>query len=111
MALFLELWKPKQAWLELSSQQREDFIAGIGPSIEGLLQAGVELVGIGMVDPETDMRGDYDYWAVWDLPSEELVAQFEKAVRDDGFYDYFEQINARGEPRDPDAVFGDMIAR
>lgn len=107
--LFLELWRPKPAWLEMSEDERGAYIDSIGPSIEGLLQAGVELVGIGTVDPGTDQRADYDYWAVWRLPSEELVGRFEQAVRQDGFYDYFEQINARGETRDPQSVFGDMI--
>lgn len=107
--LFLELWKPKPAWLEMGQDERADYIDGIGPSIEGLLEAGVELVGIGTVDPGTDLRADYDYWAVWRLPSQELVDRFEQAVREDRFYDYFEQINARGEARDPQSVFGDMI--
>lgn len=111
MKLFLELWKPKQAWLDLDEQERGSFIESIGPSIEGLLGQGVELVGIGTVDADTDQRAQYDYWAVWRLPDEELVDRFESAVREDGFYDYFEQINARGEPRPPEAVFAEMIAQ
>lgn len=110
MKLFLELWKPKQAWLDLPIEERQEYIESLGPSIGGLLDEGVELLGIGTIDADTDQRPDYHYWAVWRIPSEELVARFENQVREDGFYEYFEQINARGEPRSPEEVFGEMIA-
>lgn len=108
MKLFLEMWKPKQQWLEMSREERAEYIEGIGPSIEGLLEAGVELVGIGLNDEDTDQRADYGFWAVWRMP-EELVPEFEKTVREDGFYDYFEQINARGEARPPEEVFERLV--
>lgn len=108
--LFLELWKPKDTWRELSLDDREAYVQSIGPSIERLLAQGVELVGIGTVDDDTDQRADYDYWAVWSIPDDEMVDRFEKAVRDDGFYDYFDQINARGAPEGPQSVFGAMMA-
>lgn len=109
MTLFLELWKPKQRWLDLTAEERAEYIEGIGPSIEGLLEEGVELVGIGTNDEDTDRRADYAYWAVWRMP-EDLVERFENTVREDGFYDYFEQVNARGEERSPEEVFGRLIA-
>ena len=109
--LFLELWKPKPAWRQLDEDARRSYVDSIGPTIAGLIEDGVELVGIGTIDPDTDQRGDYDYWAVWSLPSADLVGRFEAAVREDRFYDYFEQINARGEPQSPETVFGHMIQR
>lgn len=109
MKLFLELWKPRQAWLDLSTDERQEYIESIGPGIGGLLEQGVELVGIGTIDSDTDQRADYEYWAVWKLPSEEMVSKFESEVREARFYDYFEQINARGEPRSTNEVFGEMI--
>lgn len=108
MTLFLEMWKPKRSWLELSEEERAGYIESIGPSIEGLLEAGVELVGIGTNDEDTDQRANYGFWAVWRMP-DELVDRFEAAVREDGFYDYFEQVNARGEERSPEEVFGRLI--
>lgn len=108
MTLFLEMWKPKRAWLELSEAKRAEYIEGIGPSIEGLREAGVELVGIGTNDADTDRRAEYGFWAVWRMP-EELVERFEETVREDGFYDYFEQVNARGEEQPPEEVFGELI--
>lgn len=109
MKLFLEMWKPRQAWLDLSTEERQEYISSIGPGMGELLGAGIELLGIGTIDVDTDQRANYDYWAVWQIPSDELVPKFENEVREARFYDYFEQINARGEPRSVEEVFGQMI--
>lgn len=109
MKLFLEFWKPNERWREMAVDDRQAFIESLGPGMNGLLEAGVELVGIGTIDPGTDQRADYDYWAVWRIPTDELVERFESTVRGDGFYDHFEQINARGEPASPAEVFEAMV--
>ncbi len=109
MQLMLELWKPKQSWLDLSEEERSAYVESIQPSIGGLMEAGVDLVGIGKIDEDTDRVADYRYWAVWRIPSRALAERFENQVREDGFYDYFEQVNARGEIRDPKDVFSEMI--
>lgn len=110
MHLFLELWKPKRKWLDLTEEERQEYVESIQPSIGDLLEEGVELVGIGAIDADTDQRAEYDFWAVWRIPSDERVERFERQVREDGFYEYFEQINARGLARTPEEVFGALIA-
>lgn len=69
----------------------------------------MELVGIGLIDEETDQKADYRYWAVWRLPSDEMAKKFETQVREDGFYENFEQVNARRRMSDPGEVFSTMI--
>lgn len=108
MYFFVEMWRPKEKWLEMSPSDRAEYIESIGPSIQGLLEEGVELVGIGRNEEDVDQQADYEYWAVWKLPDEELLDAFQAAVREDGFYDYFEQINACGEPGGPKEVLGGM---
>jgi hypothetical protein len=109
MKLFLELWKPKQPWLEMDESERRSYVESIAPHIEELMEAGVELVGMGTNDEDTDQRADFRFWAVWRMP-EDLVERFETTVREDGFYRYFEQINARGEPRPPEELLRQMAA-
>lgn len=108
MYLYVELWKPKPAWRALSAQEREQFIAGTVPALEELGKAGVEIVGFALNDPDTAHRADYVYMAAWRMPSRELAVQLERAVIDYGFHEYFEQVNARGEIRAPEAVLGHM---
>jgi hypothetical protein len=109
MYLYIELWKVKPEWLGLSEKERGDYMSQLGPAIEGLAKAGVEVVGWGLSDAETPYRGDYRYLAVWKMPNKDLVQQFEETVEQAGWQKYFEQINIRGELLTPEAAIGDMI--
>ena len=109
MYLYIELWKAKQEWLDLSQKERGDYMSQLGPTIEGLAKAGVEIVGWGVNDAETPYRGDYRYLAVWKMPNKDLVQQFEETVEQAGWHKYFEQINVRGELLTPETVIGDLI--
>ena len=81
----------------------------LGPAIEGLAKAGVEIVGWGVNDGETPYRGGYRYLAVWKMPNKDLVQQFEETVEQAGWHKYFEQIYVRGELLTPEATIGNMI--
>jgi hypothetical protein len=109
MYLFVELWKARPQWLALSEKERSDYLATIGSEMERLLGLGSELVGIALNDPDTPYRSDYTYVSVWKIPSKELAQEFEQSVERVGFYDYFEQINTRGELISADTVMNDLI--
>src|SRR5215217_4774118 len=53
MRLYIELFKAKDAWLELSPEQRGAYVQQVGSSMQGVLDAGAELVGLGTTDPGT----------------------------------------------------------
>jgi hypothetical protein len=65
--------------------------------MQGVLDAGAELVGSGAADPATSHRAGFDFFAVWKLPDTDVVREFEKGIERDNWYDYFEQVNASGE--------------
>lgn len=108
MHLYVELWKARPAWQALPPRDRDAFISGIGPTIQRLIEAGVELVGFAFNDPQTTHRADYDYLAVWKMPTAALAQVFEEAVSGYGFHTYFEQVNARGAVVDPSEVLAAM---
>ncbi len=109
MYLFVEKWKARPEWLALSQQEREEYVSKVGHAIKDLLKAGIEIMGFALNDPDTPHRADYRYFSVWKLPDKELVQKFEQAIEQSGWYQYFEQTNARGEFVQPDAALGDMI--
>ena len=111
MYIYVELWKAKRAWLALGPDERKSYLDGIGPAMAALAEAGVEVVSFALNDDDTEHRADYRYVAVWTMPDKERALQLEQAVVDSGFYDYFEQVNARGDSMSPDAFFGDMASR
>jgi hypothetical protein len=97
MHLYMELFKAKDAWLELSPEQRGAYVQQVGSSVQAVIDAGAELVGSGATDPGTSQHAGFDFFAVWKLPDADVVREFEVGIERDHWYDYFEQVNASGE--------------
>ena len=105
MYLYVELWNVTQKWMDLSIEERRDYMNKAGGGMKELINEGVENVGWAMNDEHTPYRSDYRYMAVWKMPSLDYVEKLEKAVADAGWHEYFSQVNARGEIiRLPDAM-------
>lgn len=107
--LYVELWNPKQAWMVLSAEERQDFFDKVGGEIQNLTKEGIEILGFAVNDEETPYRSDHKYIAVWRMPSKKLVEMLEESVSRAGWYNYFEQVNARGELITPPAALEDMV--
>jgi hypothetical protein len=111
MILYVELWKAKPAWRALERAAREQFVAGLGPAIGELAAAGVELLGFACNDGDVPHRADYDWMALWRMPTAELARVFEQTVESSGFHDLFEQVNARGPLIAPEVALANMVSR
>lgn len=77
--------------------------------MQTVLDAGAELVGAGAADPETSRDAGYDFYSIWKFPNRDVVRMFESGIEDDGWYRYFEQINASGELVELDALIQRVI--
>jgi hypothetical protein len=105
MQLFIELFKAKPKWLAMSDNERGEYIARAGASMQQILaEPGVELVGVGSADHAISLDAGYDFYAVWKLPDRQHVEMFENGIENDRWYDYFEQVNASGELADLDTM-------
>jgi hypothetical protein len=109
MITYIELWKAKQAWLDLSTEDRANYMTALGPAIQGLLEGGATIISWGVNDTSTYNRADYDFFGVWTFPSVESAHQFEQMVEGAGWYNYFDQVNAMGSTSAPPEVIGRMI--
>lgn len=109
MITYIELWKAKQTWLDLSKEERSNYLTALGPAIQQLLENGVQIVSWGTNASSTFSRVDYDYFAVWTFPNTEAAQRFEKLVEGAGWYNYFDQVNAMGNAVSPQEVIGKMI--
>ncbi|GAB4091179.1 DUF6616 family protein [Flaviaesturariibacter terrae] len=109
MITYVELWKAKQAWLDLSQEERGNYMNALGPAIQQLLESGVQILSWGRNEAATFNRGDYDYFAVWTFPNAEAAQGFEKMVEGAGWYNYFDQVNVMGTAGTPQDVIGQMI--
>lgn len=108
MHLYVELWKARPAWLALSAEERERYVAQLGPAIDQLLEAGIELVGFAIADADAPHAAEYPYLAVWRMPTLELARALEQTVESAGWHQYFEQVNSRGAVLPPPDVLAHM---
>jgi len=109
MHIFVELWNPRPEWLALSEKERGDYMQQVGAGMGELAAAGIEVVGWAVNDPDTSHRYGYQYLAVWKMPDASRVRLFEETVEQAGWYNYFEQVNARGTLATPEEVIGRIM--
>ncbi|TSD64048.1 hypothetical protein FFF34_015965 [Inquilinus sp. KBS0705] len=109
MKFYIEIWKAKQAWLDLSIEQRGAYMAQLGPSIQQLAEQGVEIITWADNDADTFKRVDYDFFAIWKFPTDGLAKAFEDLVNGAGWYNYFDQLNIKGNAGGPEEIIGKMI--
>ena len=109
MKMYIELWKAKSAWKDLSKEERGSYMGQLGPAIQQLSDSGVQIINWGVNDSGTFRRADYDFFAVWTFPDDAVAQTFEKMVEGAGWYNYFEQVNVKGDAVTPQEVIGKMI--
>ncbi len=109
MLLFIELWKAKDAWKELSLIDRQNYVAKIGPVMQGLISRGLVIEAWGINEDETSYKAHYDFFAVSKLPTNELLKEFEAMVEAAGWYNYFEQVNVSGSMMLTEEVIAKML--
>jgi hypothetical protein len=109
MYLYVELWKPRPGWDNLPCEQREEFLSQLAPNVQRMKELEVELVGFTVCDEDTPADAEYRYMAVWRMKNRGYVHMLEKAVREEGWANYFDITNARGRILPVDELVGDMI--
>ncbi|WP_394767563.1 DUF6616 family protein [Ferruginibacter sp.] len=109
MMTYIELWKAKQAWIDLSKEERGNYLTALAPAIQQLLESGVQIVSWGNNEASTFSKAEYDYFAVWTFPEIGSVKNFESMVEGAGWYNYFHQVNAMGNAISPQEVMAAMI--
>ena len=97
MYLYVEQWNVTQKWMDLSKEERRDYMNKAGGAITEMTKAGVENLGWALNDEHTPYRSDYRYVAVWKMPNKDHVEKLEKALQDAGWHNYFSQVNSRGK--------------
>ena len=109
MITYIELWKAKQTWKDLSKEERGNYLTALGPAIQQLLESGVQILSWGSNEMSTFSKADYDYFAVWAFPNLGSTQNFEKMVEGAGWYNFFDQGNIMGQVSSPQEVMGKMI--
>ena len=109
MKVFIELWKAKDTWKQLTIEQRQEYVAKMGPVMQGLVAKGITFDSWGINTDSTPQKMDYDFFAVTKVESEDLLKTLQEVVEGFGWYDYFEQVNVSGDNIGPEGVMSKML--
>ncbi len=109
MFLYVELWKPRPEWNNLPCEQREEFLGMLVPGLRRMQKLDVELVGFAVCDEDAPQDAEYRYMAIWKMPNLGHVHMLEKAVREEGWGNYFHITNARGRVISVNEFIEDMV--
>lgn len=109
MKIFIEFWKAKDAWHQMTKEDRIAYMGQIGPAMEDLVSKGAIFDAWGINSDTSPHRADYDFYAITKLPTQDVLDSFQATVEGAGWYNYFEQINVSGDNLGAETVIGKMI--
>ena len=109
MYIYVEQWTPKQAWLDLSAEERQAFVEAIMPLLQKHEEMGIETLAMASIDATTPSKSKHAYFSVLRMPDEATAKTFEQDIAAANWYDYFEQTNSRGKIRKPEEVIGEHV--
>ena len=109
MIVFIELWKATEKWKNLAKEDRVDYLAQMQPTIPKFLEQGATIFAWGHNDKISDYKAEFDYYAVWTFPNEDLLNEFKSPLTQANWYHYFNQVNVCGKGLAPDLIIAHMI--
>jgi hypothetical protein len=97
MYYYIEQWRPRPKWLALTPEDRGKFLFDLSPTIQGLIDAGIELVGYMISDPKAGQGNEFSFLRIWKLQEKDSMRRIEEALGGAGWHEFFEPGRWRGE--------------
>ena len=109
MKIFIEFWKAKNSWFQLSTEERITYTTNMIPVMQDLASKGVITEAWGENSDKSSYKADYDFYAITKFPNQELLDYFNEVLENANWYNYFEQINVSGDNLGVETVISKMI--
>lgn len=100
MKYYIETFTPKQTWLDLTKEERAEYMNKITLSSQHLVEQGGEVVVMSENDSDTFQGLSRQFFIIWKFPTNELAKSFESLGLSEEWYDYFDQFNLKGSSSD-----------
>jgi hypothetical protein len=100
MKYFIEMFSPTQAWLDLSKEDRAAYLTQVNDVSKDLMDQGVAIVSMNENDQDTIHRAGYNFFVIWTIPTDELANAVQKLMVSEGWFNYFDQLNLKGDSTD-----------
>ena len=99
--LIVEMFNYRDAWTEISSEDRQRFVEGVMQGIGKMSPADVEIIGYAHNLPSTDRRAPYDFFCVYRVADQQARSRLFDQIEQSGWFDYFDQVNLGGPALTP----------
>ncbi len=109
MHYYVEQWKPRPEWLALTPEDRGKVLFDLSPAIQGLVDAGIELVGYFVNHTNGGSAKDFSFLRVWKMPEKEWVQRIADTLEKTGWHEFFEPVNSQGEILTPQVAIPYLI--
>lgn len=109
MYFYIEHWKPRPTWLALTPEDRGKFLFDVSPTLQGLTDAGAELIGYLVDGVDAKDWKDGGFLRVWRMPEKEFAPRIEAALEKAGWHEFFEPGRARGEILTPQVAIPYLV--
>ncbi|MCB9082340.1 MAG: hypothetical protein H6555_11590 [Lewinellaceae bacterium] len=109
MYLYVEMWKPRSSWSTVPTEQRKEFLSQLVHGVERMQKLEVELVGFTLGEEAQHNPLDYQYMVVWKMPNKGHIHMLEKAVRAEGWDNFFTISHACGKITPVKELITDMV--
>jgi hypothetical protein len=100
MKYFIEMFSPTQAWLDLNKEDRAAYLTHVNEASKDLMDQGVAIVSMNENDQDTIHRAGYNFFVIWTIPTDELANAVQKLMVSEGWFNYFDQLNLKGDSTD-----------
>jgi hypothetical protein len=106
---YVEEWKPRPKWLQLTAEDRGKFFFDLTPTMQTLFNAGVELVGY-VVNRQAGASSGLSFLRIWKMEEESLAQRVEEALASTAWHEFFEQGSSRGKVMTPQVAVPHLIS-
>jgi len=97
---FIELYTPKQAWLDMPMERRGAVMESIRSALSTFSNLGVETLFMGKCEQGVAHGTHHPYLAILKFDDANVRRELMAGIETCGWYDYFDHINAASCARD-----------
>jgi hypothetical protein len=102
--MLVEIWQPNAKWHALTEAEKREFLDGIGDAANAARAGGMEIVGWGALDGAVSNPVPQGFCGVFFVDTREEVHAVDAAIREAGWYEYFDHANVAAELHGRDGV-------
>jgi hypothetical protein len=109
MHYYIEQWRPRPKWLSLTPEDRGKFLFDLSPTIQGLIDGGIELLGYMISDTQARPGNGFSFLRIWKVQEKESMQRIEEALGEAGWHEFFERGNLHGEILTPQVAIPHLV--